>query len=247
MRNKYDFLIIETKCEFYSLVLSDSNDYVNIRSEKISQIKPKKLNFPLGAKVFVQNYNSERVVVSYFDKAVDLYNIFSLDEPMLSYNLSEIYKSKGQSFDIVSIFFYEKLLMILTKDTNIIYTKEDEQTKEICRGGLIIINEKLISILILILILKILTYVYLEHEENIYSIKVLNTGKFQNNELNVFDYSSSENQKEELNVFEIKNKEQETDVLNIVNKLTDESNNKDQFYYAMVYYANKFKTNKGNN
>jgi len=119
IRNRYDFLIIETKCDFYALVLSDSNDYVNIRGQKISHIKPQKLNFPLGAKVFVQNYNSERVVVSYYNNILDIYNIFSLDEPMLSYNLAYVYETKSEkNLEIIEIFFYEKLLMILTKEIN---------------------------------------------------------------------------------------------------------------------------------
>lgn len=136
IRNRFDFLIIETKCDFYSLVLSDSNDYVNIRGQKISQIKPKKLTFPIGAKVFVQNFNNERVVVSYKNHKLDLYNIFALNEPMLSYNLSDIYEAKADSnFDIIAIFFYEKLLMILTTE-NVHCDLADGNNKN-CENGII--------------------------------------------------------------------------------------------------------------
>jgi len=126
-KNRYDYLIIETKCEFYSLVLYDSNDLLNIRNQKICQIKPKKLKFPIGTKLFVQNFNSERVVVNYHNKILDIYNIFSLDEPMLSYNLSEIYASNKNNFDIIHIFFYEKLIMILIREIDAYNIKENNE------------------------------------------------------------------------------------------------------------------------
>lgn len=127
LKNRYDYLIIETKCEFYSLVLYDSNDLVNIRNQKICQIKPKKLKFPIGTKLFVQNFNSERVVVNYHNKILDIYNIFSLEEPMLSYNLLEIYKSKNNNFEIIHIFFYEKLIIILTREIENFHIKDKNE------------------------------------------------------------------------------------------------------------------------
>ena len=86
-------------------------------------------------------------------------------------------------------------------------------------------------------------YNYVLEEEIIYSIKVLNAGKYQHNKLNLLDNSSSENQKE-LDTFELNNKEQE-EILILINKLKLENSNKDEFYFSMEYYLNKLKINKG--
>ncbi len=116
---RYDLLIIETQFEFFSLILSDSNDHINIRNQKISNIKPKKLKFSPGTQIFVQNFNSERVVANFdINKILNIYNIFSLEEPMISYNLSDLYHSNkiNKNFDIINFLFYEKLIMIMTRE-----------------------------------------------------------------------------------------------------------------------------------
>lgn len=137
IKNRYEYLIIETSCQFYSLILSDSHDLINIRSQKVNQIKPKKLKFQVGTKIFVQNFNSERVLVNLIrDEIIDIYNIFDLDQPMISYNIKNIFNNKQkEQFEILSFFFYEKLILLLcsyyeSKETQQANNKSDNKISD---------------------------------------------------------------------------------------------------------------------
>jgi hypothetical protein len=96
---------------------------INIRNQLIKNIIPKKLKFKKDSRIYLQNFNNERIILNINNCNIDIFSLFDLERPMISYDISNLKKINKNNFEILSVFFYEKLMLLLTKE---IYGKENE-------------------------------------------------------------------------------------------------------------------------
>lgn len=121
----FEFVIIQTEKNYYSITLldSESNNGMNILSKEThNSISPHHLiSFAPNSILSVQYYNKEKVLCSLTQmNTFEIYNIYDLTKPLFTINMTHPLYIKPKS-ELINCFLYEKMLITITKHDSIYY------------------------------------------------------------------------------------------------------------------------------
>ena len=126
-KNKLQYIIIQTESDYYHLVLADRDNGLNIRQNIKGGMTPTRLKFNNNSILSVQNYNNNDVICNlcYTNVGVifEVYFVFELNKPIFNVD----FKYFGSKLDllrdqVINAYLYEKLLLVLIKREDLLYS-----------------------------------------------------------------------------------------------------------------------------